>query len=187
MSINLKKKFGTGKTPQEFMDGMTKNKETFHDWYNRFSWTKEEQTFFQSLQQRDDLRCFILAADWCGDVVRNVPVVFRAMEEAGIPTEVLIMEENLDTMDQFLTMGGRAIPIVIFTDAEGNALGKWGPRPAHVQAIMIQFKQENPDRTASDYEEKIKGARAKMLEQYGEGTDYQDVIIKELHEVISAL
>ncbi|GIQ61817.1 hypothetical protein PACILC2_03850 [Paenibacillus cisolokensis] len=47
------------------------------------------------------MRCLILAAEWCGDVVRNVPVVFRAMEVSGIPTEVLIMEEHLDTMDEF--------------------------------------------------------------------------------------
>jgi hypothetical protein len=187
MSVNLKDKFGTGKTPEQFMEGMTKNKEAFHDWYNRFSWPEGEQTFFQSLANRNDLRCLILASDWCGDVVRNVPVVFHAMNEAGITTEVLIMEDNLDVMDQFLTMGGRAIPVVIFTDADGNVLGKWGPRPVHVQAIMTAFKQENPDRNAPDYEEKIKEARAKMLQEYGEDTGYQAVIIKELHETLAKL
>ncbi|MBN6188113.1 thioredoxin family protein [Aneurinibacillus sp. BA2021] len=187
MNSNLKDKFTTGKSPEQFMEGMTKNKEAFHDWYNRFTWPKEEQTFFASLQQRDDLHCFILAADWCGDVVRNVPVVFRAMNEARIPTEVLIMEENLEVMDQFLTMGGRAIPIVIFTDREGTVRGKWGPRPAHVQAIMNAFKKENPDRTAPDYDEKIKEARAKMLQEYGEDTAYQTVILKELRETLSTL
>ncbi|MFT9848192.1 thioredoxin family protein [Aneurinibacillus sp. REN35] len=187
MSSNLKNKFGAGEAPKQFMEEMTKNKEAFHDWYHRFSWSEEEQTFFASLQQRDDLRCLILAADWCGDVVRNVPVVFRAMEEARIPTEVLIMEKHLDVMDQFLTMGGRAIPIVIFTDSEGNVLGKWGPRPAHVQAIMNAFKKEHPDRNAADYEEKIKEARAKMLQEYGEDTSYQSIIIKELHAILTAL
>ncbi|WP_425387722.1 thioredoxin family protein [Aneurinibacillus terranovensis] len=39
-----------------------------------------------------------------------------------------------------------AIPFVIFTDANVNVLGKWGPRPANVQAIMTAFKKENPDR-----------------------------------------
>jgi hypothetical protein len=188
MSVNLAEKWGTGLSPQAFIDGMTKNKEQFQEWYHSFSWANEEdRQFFASLRFRDDLRCMILAADWCGDVVRNVPVLFRALEEAELPTQVLIMEENLDVMDQFLTMGGRAIPIAIFTDTGGHVLGKWGPRPAHVQAVMVAFKQENPDRNAPDYEEKIKVARAEMLKQYGEGTGYQNVIVKELRELLSSL
>jgi hypothetical protein len=186
MGKSLANKLGTGLKPQEFMDGMTRNQEQFVDGYERFSWdNEEEREFFQSLNHRDDLRCLILASDWCGDVVRNVPVVFRVLAEAGIPSEVLVMEENLDVMDQFLTMGGRAIPKVIFTDTGGYVLGHWGPRPHHVQAVMTQFKQENPDRNAPDYEEKIKAARSEMVKKYGEGTEYQAVIVKELRELLT--
>jgi hypothetical protein len=98
-----------------------------------------------------------------------------------------VMEQHLDLMDQFLTMGGRAIPIAIFADTGGHVLGKWGPRPQHVQAVMVAFKQQNPDRSAPDYEEKIKAARAEMLEKYGEGTGYQAVIVKELKELLSSI
>jgi hypothetical protein len=186
MGINLANKWGTGLKPEQFIEGMTKNKEAFLDWYERFTWESEDdRQFFASLRHRDDVRCQILAADWCGDVVRNVPVLFRALAEAEIPTEVLIMEENLDVMDQFLTMGGRAIPIAIFTDTGGHVLGKWGPRPAHVQAVMVAFKQANPDRNAPGYEEKIKVAREELRKKYGENTEYQTVIVKELREVLS--
>ncbi|MDF2722696.1 MAG: thioredoxin, partial [Paenibacillus sp.] len=105
---------------------------------------------------------------------------------SGIPVEVLIMEENLDTMDQFLTMGGRSIPVVIFADTGGFVLGQWGPRPKHVQEVMIRFKQENPDRSASDYDEKIKVARSEMMAQYGEGSGYHAVIAQELRELLSS-
>lgn len=183
---NLANYLDKGITPQQFIDGMSKNQDTFIDWQKKFRWNQpEDQSFFQSLRERDDLRCLILAADWCGDVVRNVPVVFQVVEEAGIPTRVLIMEEHLEVMDQFLTMGGRAIPIVIFTDAAGNVLGKWGPRPQHVQAVMVAFKQTNPDRNAPDYEEKISKVRAEMKEKYGEGTGYQDVIVSELRQLLA--
>ena len=33
------------------------------------------------------------------------PVVFKVLENSGIPTEVLIMEQHLDTMDEFLDDG----------------------------------------------------------------------------------
>lgn len=183
---NLASKLGQGLQPQAFIDAMTKNRDKFEDWYNKFEWsTEDDRSFFESLSNRDDLRCLILAADWCGDVVRNVPVVFRALEHSGIPVEVLIMEQHTDTMDQFLTMGGRSIPIVIFADTGGHVLGQWGPRPKHVQEVMIRFKQANPDRNAPDYEENIKAARAEMGAQYGEGTGYQAVIVRELRELLS--
>lgn len=186
MSVNLAAKWRTGLKPQQFVDSMEKNKDKFVEWYESFAWEHEEdRAFFESMNNRDDLRCQIIAAEWCGDVVRNVPVVFRALEDSGIPVEVLVMEQHLDVMDQFLTMGGRAIPIVLFTDTGGFVLGQWGPRPKHVQAVMTRFKQENPDREAPDYNEKIGEARAEMLRQYGEGTGYQTVIVKELRELLS--
>ncbi|TNJ62279.1 thioredoxin family protein [Paenibacillus hemerocallicola] len=186
MSKNLADKLGKGLEPQQFIDRMTKNQDKFLDWSNRFEWSSEDdREFFESLSNRDDLRCLILAADWCGDVVRNVPVVFRVLENSGIPVEVLIMEEHTDTMDQFLTMGGRAIPIVIFVDTGGFVLGQWGPRPKQVQEVMTQFKQANPDRNAPDYEEKIKVARTEMMARYGEGTGYHAVIAKELRDLLS--
>ncbi|SUA49581.1 Uncharacterised protein [Paenibacillus thiaminolyticus] len=178
---------GKGIRPQAFVDGMQKNKEAFVSWYDQFAWADEEdKSFFESLQYRDDLRCLILAADWCGDVVRNVPVVFRAMEAAQIETEVLIMEQFPETMDHFLTMGGRSVPVVIFADTGGHVLGQWGPRPSDVQAHMIRFKQENPDREAPDYPDKLKAVRQQMMETYGEGTGYQTRIVRELKELLSS-
>lgn len=191
MSINkhnVSYKFRTGLTPQQFMDGMTKNKEAFESGYNQFEWPSEEdKEFFESLNYRDDIRVLILAADWCGDVVRNIPVVFRALEVSEWPVEVLILEENLDIMDNFLTMGGRSVPVVIFADTGGHVLGQWGPRPKHVQEVMIKFKQENPDREAPTYEENILQARKQMLEKYGEGNEVHAVIVSELRDLISGL
>lgn len=183
---NVSQYFGKGLSPEQFMEGMEKNKEAFRSGYDQFVWSSEEdREFFESLNHRDDLRVLILAADWCGDVVRNVPVVFRALENSGIPTEVLILENHQALMDDFLTMGGRAVPIVIFADTGGHVLYHWGPRPAHVQQIMIAFKRENPDREADDYQEKIAVARKEMAGKYGEGTEVHPVIVQELRELIS--
>jgi len=187
MSTSIAEVLGKGITPQAFMEGMEKNKEAFQDWYDRFEWSSEEEReFFESLRFRDDLRCVILAADWCGDVVRNVPVVFHAMAAAGMPTEVLIMEQFLDVMDQFLTMGGRSVPVVIFTDSGGHVLGKWGPRPSDVQIHMIRFKQDNLDREAADYQANLQETYKKIMESYGEGTGYQARITSELRELLSS-
>jgi hypothetical protein len=184
MATNVKEKFGTGLSPQEFIDSMTVNKEKFEDLYKRFEWEPADQEFFGSHDRFEGLHCFILSADWCGDVVRNVPVVFRVMEQAGIPTEVLVMEKNIDVMDQFLTMGGRAIPIVLLANQNGDVVGQWGPRSKHVQAPMIEFKSQNPDRqSVPDYDDKIKAVYAEIISRYGEGTGYQRDIVRELREL----
>ncbi|MCL9662443.1 thioredoxin family protein [Paenibacillus hunanensis] len=185
---NLAHKWEQAITPQQFMDGMTKNKETFHDNYQLFNWTDlEDHEFFKMLSHRDDLRSLIIAADWCGDVVRNIPVVFRAFEEASLPTKVLIMEEHLDVMDEYLTMGGRSIPVVIITDTGGHVLGQWGPRPEHVQELMVAFREENPDREAPDYKDKMALVRQAMMDRYGEGSASHAMVIRELREVLSGV
>ncbi|PDO10444.1 MAG: thioredoxin family protein [Candidatus Reconcilbacillus cellulovorans] len=185
--MNVADKLGKGISPASFVERMTRNREAFEDWGRRFAWpSDDDRFFFERLRGRQDLRCLILAADWCGDVVRNVPVVFRVLETADLPTEVFIMEEHLDLMDRFLTMGGRSIPVVIFADASGAVLGRWGPRPQHVQEVMVRFKQENPDRDAPDYQEKLNEARREMARRYGEGTEYQAAIVRELRELIAS-
>lgn len=185
MSKNVGSKIGKGITPKQFIEGMTQNKDQFIAWKEQFQWPSEDdKEFFESLNNRDDLRCLILMADWCGDAVRNIPVVFNALADSGIPIEVLIMEEHLDTMDQFLTFGGRSIPIVIIADSGGFVLGQWGPRPAHVQAVMAEFKATNPDREAADYGEKMAEVRKNILAKYGEGADYQKYIVAELRDLL---
>ncbi|QHT59964.1 thioredoxin family protein [Paenibacillus lycopersici] len=188
MGKNVANKLGKGISPQQFIDAMTKNQDAFKDWGSRFEWANaEDREFFESINNRDDLRCMIIAADWCGDVVRNVPVVFQALELTGMPVEVLIMEQHLDTMDEFLTLGGRSIPVVLIVDTGGAVLGQWGPRPTYVQEPMVAFKQANPDREAADYQENLTATRQEIGRRYGDGTAYQQLIVAELRELLASV
>jgi hypothetical protein len=186
MTKLLTERRGKGLSPEQFIATMTKNKEQFQDYYNQFVWRNEDdRDYFASLNHRDDLHCFILAADWCGDVIRNVPVVLQALRDSGIPTEILIQEQHMEVMDEFLTLGGRAIPIVIFTDTGGFVLGHWGPRPKYIQEPMVQFKQDNLDRNAATYETNLQETRKQIIARYGTGTEYHQWIVDELRELIS--
>lgn len=188
MAENVQQAYGAGMAPQAFVDAMTRNQDKFTDWGTRFAWANEEDaSFFRALADDTKVRCLIIAADWCGDVVRNVPVVLKVMEAAGIETRMLIMEQHLDVIDRFLTMGGRSIPVVLFIDQAGDVLAKWGPRPEYVQQPMVQFKQANTDRDAPDYEEKLKAARAEIMKRYGEDTGYQILIVKELRSLLERI
>ncbi|GMA58697.1 thioredoxin-like protein [Alicyclobacillus sacchari] len=189
MTVNMAGYFGKGLSPQQFMAGMTRNRDAFVRWYDEFSWPSAEskQGFRDLTRHLTDLRCIIVGADWCGDVVRNVPVILRLMEEAAVPVEILVLEEHLELVDRhFLTMGGRSIPIVLFVRGDGEIVGKWGPRPRHVQEVMVEFKINHPDSSAPDYEESLKRARSEMMRRYGEGTAYQSLIVSEVQALLES-
>jgi hypothetical protein len=195
-ALNLKHKIGRGISPAAFMEGMTvrvmenskipNTRELFNTKYDHFAWPDEaDETYFRQLGRRGTLRhCLILCTDWCPDVIWNVPVLFRVMETAGIPTEVLPMEEHLETMDLFLTDGGRAQPIAVFLDGNGGVLGRWGARPAYIQAVMDRFKARHPDRTHPDYQREIGRVYGEIGDLYGDGDKYRDVLIQELRTLI---
>lgn len=187
MSKNIAQKLGQGISPQSFIEQMSQNQDKLLNWYNQFAWEENKKEAFQQLKSRLNIRAAILAADWCGDVVRNLPVVLRVLEELELPTEIFIMEQHLDLMDQFKTLGGRSVPKVIFTDREGNVLAEWGPRPAYIQEPMVRFKEENPDPDVPDYEEKKMAVYAEIRKRYGQGTEYQKLIVDELYHLLSQL
>lgn len=194
--INLKHKIGQGISSQQFMDGMqnrnmetsniTNTKERFISVYENFTWAQEDQkVFFTDFNNRSDLHCLILCTDWCPDVIWNVPLLFRVMEQSRISTEVLLMEEHLETMDLFLTDGGRNQPIAVFLNASGDVLGRWGARPAYIQAVMDRFKKNNPDKQEAGYKEKLNQTYREIGELYQVSNEYQEVILHELRDLFT--
>lgn len=153
-ALNLKQKIGTGITPLQFINemqsremklsGIPNTKEAFVQLYESFNLEDEEDRLFFSAEhdRYSNMHVLILCTDWCPDVIWNVPVLLRVMEQCGITTEILLMEEHQETMDLFLTDGGRAQPIAVLLDADSGAvLGRWGARPAYIQALMTHSKE----------------------------------------------
>ena len=187
MPAEVAAKYEMGLTPDEFAGRMSRNRDKYEDWYQRFSWMNEEDKTYFTTARQDDLRCVVIAADWCGDVVRNVPVVLRVLEAAGIPVRLLVMEQHLDLIDHYLVMGGRSIPVVLFINTVGAVVGRWGPRPRDVQEVMERFKETFPQADVSGYDDALKAARSEMMTRYGEGTAYQGRIVQELRLLLQSL
>ncbi len=88
-------------------------------------------------------RVLVLTAGWCGDAARSVPVLATAFEAAGgaVAHRYLDTDEHPETLDRYLTHGGRAVPLAIVQDEAGRTLGSWGPRPAPLQALLRAHKR----------------------------------------------
>ena len=86
----------------------------------------------------------LLSEGWCGDASQNVPFLNKMAEASpNIKLRILLRDEHLDIMDQYLTNGGRAIPKLIVLGEGMNEVGTWGPRPAEIQEKVHLEKHEN--------------------------------------------
>jgi hypothetical protein len=85
----------------------------------------------------------VLTEPWCGDSAQCLPCLAVLADAApGVDLRLLLRDENLDIMDQFLTDGKRSIPVLVGLDADGGELLRWGPRPAAAQDVVDMAKSE---------------------------------------------
>lgn len=84
----------------------------------------------------------LITEAWCGDAAQNVPILNKMAEASpNINLKLILRDENLEIMDQYLTNGGRAIPKLIILDSEMKEIGTWGPRPWIVQEMVMENKR----------------------------------------------
>lgn len=106
-------------------------------------------------------RLMVISEGWCGDAAQIVPV-FKKIETASpdnFELKFVLRDQNLGLIDQFLTNGGRAIPVLLILDAAGKVVRHWGPRPAVLMPMLAAWKTESEDMMVTA--EKLHGWYAK--------------------------
>jgi precorrin-6B methylase 2 len=84
----------------------------------------------------------LITEAWCGDAAQNVPILNKMAEASpNINLRLVLRDDNLDIMDQYLTNGGRSIPKLIILDKEMHEIATWGPRPSVVQEMVMENKR----------------------------------------------
>jgi hypothetical protein len=83
----------------------------------------------------------VLTEGWCADAAQTIPVMHKMAEASEhIELKLILRDEHLDIMDQFLTNGGRSIPKLIVLNEDLEVLASWGPRPTEAQELLLQAK-----------------------------------------------
>jgi len=83
----------------------------------------------------------VLTEGWCGDAAQNLPVINKIAEEnPNINLKLVLRDENLELMDEFLTNGGRSIPKLIALNKENEVINTWGPRPTTATQMVADYK-----------------------------------------------
>ena len=115
-----------------------------------------------------------IAEDWCGDVVRHVPVLQRLAEAApNLKLRFITRQQWPDVFTRFLTNGGEAIPKFVFLSERFVESGNWGPMPSAERRIVARGK------AAGD----IAGARALVAARYAADPKKIDVL-RELLDLV---
>lgn len=89
----------------------------------------------------------VLTEIWCGDSAQNLPYISKMAEiNPLIDLRILLRDENIDIMDQYLTNGTQSIPKLIAFDKSGNELFQWGPRPKEAVELVQKAKAEGKNK-----------------------------------------
>jgi hypothetical protein len=121
-----------GITYDAYKAAMTRNQERFAENEARVALDPATVRVFKALPQR--LRVLVLAEDWCGDVVANLPILGRLAKEVDkLDVRIFYRDQNLDLMERWLNQGKyQSIPVFAFFDESFRELGHWIERPASV-------------------------------------------------------
>src|SRR5699024_6945956 len=117
--MTLEQWFEKAMTVETYIANMETNQREVESIYRQFE-IQDDENFFKKLSD-EQLRVIVLTEDWCGDAMVNVPVLLKIAEKAKMEVRMLLRDQNLELMDQYLTNGtARSIPIFIFIDKGGN-------------------------------------------------------------------
>jgi hypothetical protein len=142
MMAVTRERFEQGMTYETYREQMTRNRERFEENERTLVLPEEEVAYFRQLPET--LNVLVLAEDWCGDVIANLPVLGRLAQESGkLNVRVFPRDENLDLMNQYLNQGvHQSIPVFVFFDEEFREIGHWIERPALVSELQGKMLDE---------------------------------------------
>ncbi|WP_282123179.1 thioredoxin family protein [Algibacter mikhailovii] len=144
----------TGAEQTEALIGYTKlNQRRMKRWDKTVKISEEAKTFVSGLQHQ--MTWLVITESWCGDAAHVVPVINKLAElNDKIKLHVVLRDENLSLMDQYLTNGGRAIPKLLMIDDEtGDVVDTFGPRPSEATNMVNDYKQKHGTLTPEFKEE----------------------------------
>jgi hypothetical protein len=139
--------------------------------YLNYNWERQAHVH-DAYTPSDELRAAVASIDepqlwmvltepWCGDSAFLLPVIAEAAAlNDDVTLRILLRDDHLDIMDQYLTGGSRSIPKLVAFTEDGTELFTWGPRPEPARTRYAELRDR--------YDDKQKQI-ADLIEHYEEG------------------
>jgi hypothetical protein len=195
-----RERFEQGMTYDAYKAQMTRNQERFAANERDLHLDPADLAVFKNLPR--PLNVLVIAEDWCGDVIANLPILGRIAAESGkLNLRIFLRDQNPDLMDQYLNKGQfRSIPVFAFFDEQFHEIGRFIERPASVTERSAQKRLEmyarhpefgSPDASISELPEEIRTQLAEETAAWREEIkplNNQDVVraLREIVEQVTA-
>ena len=133
----------------------------------------EQAEVFKNIEAKQTW--LVISEPWCGDAAQTLPFLNKISElSENINLKIVLRDENLELMDQFLTNGSQSIPMVIMLDEELEVIQHWGPRSKAATKVVSDYKEKHG---------KIDDAFKEIL-QVWYNNDKGNSIVNDLAEVL---
>ena len=187
-------RFDQGLTYDGFKGQMTRNLDRLEENERRVVLGTDDLAAFRDLPR--PVKVLVLAEDWCGDVIANLPVLGRLAKDSGkLDVRVFLRDQNDDIMQGYLNKGQfKSIPVFVFFDEDFRELGHWIERPASVTEVRAKRRREifaahpefgSPDapvdQLPEDVRVRLQAELAKMREETAKFANAE--VVRELREI----
>ena len=185
-SVVTPQRFSQGFNYPDYIGQIKVNKNRFDGFYNGFQLKPEDVEIFRQLVSRPNgpAKMLVLGEDWCGDVVRGLPVLARIAEAAGMEMSIFPRDLNHDIMNEFLKEGQwMSIPCAVFYTRDHQYICHWIERPALAEREMAEMegsiRADNPQITDQEFSRERRARTGARADAWIEAT------VVELKELLS--
>ena len=182
-------RFATGFDYSDYINQIKVNKARFDGFYENFTVTPEDAQALKDLVALPNgpAKMLVLGEDWCGDVVRGLPVLARVCEAAGLEMSIFPRDENHDIMNEFLKNGQwMSIPVAVFYTRDHEYICHWIERPASAEREMEEIEEairaEKPDIDDQEFGRERRGRTAARAEAWQQDsvTEIRELLAKSI-------
>lgn len=180
-SVVTLERFGQGMTYDEYMETVKVNKARIEEYYANISLGSDQTEALRNLvgAEGGPAKMMVIGEDWCGDVVRELPVLARVAEAAGLELRIFPRDENHDIMNEFLKEGlYMSIPVAVFYDEGHEYICHWIERSGAANReqgeIEAAIRSEDPEISDQDF------GRQRRARTAARASDWQKATVDEL-------
>jgi len=177
--VDLNKQFNKGISPSQYNDTLTNHKEAFHHIYNTFEIPETDKDKLTKISEQN-LRVLIIAQEFCGHCMLDLPIMFRLAEATDMPVSVFVRDENLDLMDKYLTNDKRVIPIFVFINESGEEVAKWGPYAPEIKSFVDELQTNMPAKDDPKFDDAFQELIQKVGQTFKYDNKFWDYVYQDL-------
>jgi thiol-disulfide isomerase/thioredoxin len=184
-SVVTPERYAQGLTYDQYMQGIKVNKARFEEYYANVKLQPGQAAALRELTASEGgpNHMMVIGEDWCGDVVRELPVLARFAEAAGLELRIFPRDENHDIMNEYLKEGlYMSIPVAVFYTKDHDYICHWIERSQAANReqgeIETAIRAEQPDIDDQDF------GRQRRVRTAARAGDWQQATMDELEGLL---